>query len=91
MDWQWQQASGRGKVYSWTVTRAPLHPAFAAQAPYAVLIVELEEGIKMVAGLCHHSLDDIKLGMPVEVVFERLTESVALPYFQPRVAASSAS
>ncbi len=79
---EWQQASGRGKVYSWTVTRAPLHPAFAASVPYAVLLVELAEGVRMISGLKGNSVDEIELDMPVEVIFERLTADTAMPFFQ---------
>ena len=80
---EWAESSGRGKVYSWTVTRVPLHPAFATQVPYAVLLVELEEGVRMIAGFTGFSIDEIDLDMSVEVVFERLREDVAIPFFQP--------
>ena len=79
---EWKEASGRGTVYSWTVTRAPFHPAFAAYVPYAVLLVDLEEGVRILAGFKGASVDDIELGMPVCVVFERLQEGVAMPFFQ---------
>ena len=84
MDWQWKESSGRGKVFSWTVTRAPFHPVFAGDVPYAVLLVELEEGVRMISGLKNGSVDEIELDMAVEVVFERLNENVAMPFFQPR-------
>lgn len=80
---EWAEVSGRGRVYSWTVTRVALHPAFAAQVPYAVLLVELEEGARMLAGLKNLSIDRVELDMPVEVVFERMNENVAMPFFQP--------
>jgi uncharacterized protein len=83
MDWAWAESSGRGKIFSWTVTHAPLHPAFASQVPYAVLIVELDEGVKMFSGLRNLTPDKIALGLPVEVIFERVTEDIAMPYFQP--------
>ena len=83
LDWQWDESSGRGKVYSWTVTRAPFHPAFADFVPYVVLVVEMDEGIRLVAGMKGQTVDDLQLGMAVEVVFERLSETVALPIFQP--------
>jgi uncharacterized protein len=84
MDWEWKAASGRGRVFSWTVTRAPLHQAFADDLPYAVLLVELEEGVRMISGLRNGSLEAIELNMPVEVSFERINENVAMPFFQPR-------
>ena len=80
----WEPATGRGRVYSWTVThQAPLR-AFAGRAPYAVLVVELEEGVRMVAGLADARPDQLELDLPVEVVFERITPEAALPQFRPR-------
>jgi uncharacterized OB-fold protein len=84
MQWEWKAASGRGKVFSWTVTHAPLHPAFAGQVPYAVLLVELEEGVRMISGFRNGSVNDLKFDMPVEVIFERINDNVAMPFFQPR-------
>ena len=81
-DWEWQESSRRGKVLTWTVTHAPLHPAFAAQIPYAVLVVEMEEGVRLVAGLMNYAAETIKIDMQVEVVFERVAEEMALPVFQ---------
>lgn len=83
MAWVWVESKGRGKIFSWTVTRAPLHLAFASQVPYAVVIVELDEGVKMVSGLRNLPLDKIEIGLPVEVMFERVAENMAMPYFQP--------
>ncbi len=85
LDWEWKASTGRGKVFSWTVTRAPLHPAFAADVPYAVLLVELEEGVRMISGFRNGSVESIELDMPVEVIFERINEDVAMPFFQPCV------
>ena len=84
MKWEWKESCGRGKIFSWTVTRTPLHPAFAGDMPYAVLLVELEEGVRMISGLRNGSVDAIELDMPVEVIFERLNENVMMPFFQPR-------
>jgi uncharacterized OB-fold protein len=83
-DWEWAQSSGRGRIYSWTVTHQPMHPAFAGEAPYAVVVVELEEGVRMVSGLRNLPPDEIELDVPVEVTFERISDEIALPYFQPR-------
>jgi hypothetical protein len=83
-EFAWERSSGRGRVYSWTVThQAPLR-VFAAKAPYAVLVVELDEGVRMVAGLVDASPAELRLDLPVEVVFERITPEAALPQFRPR-------
>ncbi|MEE8581012.1 MAG: OB-fold domain-containing protein [Myxococcota bacterium] len=82
--WEWTPSSGRGRIYSWTVTHQAPHPAFAAETPYAVVVVEMEEGVRLVSRLRGLPPDAIELDLPVEVEFEKLSESVALPIFHPR-------
>jgi uncharacterized OB-fold protein len=43
---EWQPASGRGKVHSWTVCHHAFHPGFAAELPYTLVTVDLEEGVR---------------------------------------------
>lgn len=43
---EWTQASGRGKVHSWTVCHHAFHPAFAGELPYTLVTVDLEEGVR---------------------------------------------
>lgn len=42
----WTQASGEGKVHSWTVAHHPFHPAFAQELPYTLVTVDLKEGAR---------------------------------------------
>jgi hypothetical protein len=60
------------------------HPGFAASVPYAVVDVKLEEGPRITSNLVDCPVDAITVGMPVEVVFERLSPEVTLPKFRPR-------
>ena len=63
--------SGRGKVYSYsTVYRPPAE--FAAQAPYTVALVQLEEGPLVTAQLTDALPEQLEIGMPVEMVTRRL-------------------
>ena len=81
-EWEWAKSSGRGKVFTWTVVRRPMHPAFAEDPPYAPVVVELEEGVRMVTWLVVCPPDEIQAGMPVEVVFDDVNDEVALPKFR---------
>ncbi len=83
---RWVPVSGRGEVFSFNIMHQLYHPGFANQVPYAVVMVELEEGCKFVSNLLGVKPHDIKCGMPVEVVFERLSEAVTLPKFRLRAA-----
>jgi len=81
---KWVKVSGRGTVYTWTVIHQLYHPAFAGDVPYAVVAVELEEGPRMNTSLVGCKTEDIRVGMPVEVVFDDVTEKMTLPRFRPR-------
>jgi hypothetical protein len=80
---EWVKVSGRGSVYTWTVFHQAYHPAYKDDIPYAVVVVELEEGPRMITNLVNCRIEDIKMGMPVEVVFDDVTEEVSLPKFRP--------
>jgi uncharacterized OB-fold protein len=80
----WVAVSGRGEVYSFNVMHQVYHPGFATEVPYAVVVVKLEEGVKFVSNLVGVKPADIKIGMPVEVTFEKLSDQVMLPKFRPR-------
>ena len=80
---EWQPAAGTGRIMSWTVVRHPVSAAFAADVPYVVAIVALDEGPTMMSGVRDCALDVRHVGLSVEVVFESRSETIALPYFRP--------
>lgn len=82
--WSWQPSSGRGTVFTWTVTHQPFMPALLEDGPYAVLVVEMEEGPRVVSQLREMAPDQLRIGLPLEVVYEQLSDEVALPCFRPR-------
>lgn len=83
-DWSWRESSGRGEVYSWTVCYMPMSSEFETAIPYAVLVVQMEEGVRITAGLRGLNFEDLRVGLPVEVVFAALEDGGALPFFRPR-------
>ena len=82
----WAPVSGRGEIYSYNIMHQVYHPGFAAEVPYAVVVVELEEKCKFVSNLLGVKPHEIKIGMPVEVTFEKLSDEVTIPKFRPRTA-----
>jgi len=80
---EWVAVSGRGEIFSFNVMHQVYHPGFAAEVPYAVVIVKLAEGAKMVSNLVGGAPHDIRIGMPVRVVFEDISDEVTLPKFAP--------
>jgi hypothetical protein len=61
-----------------------INPAFNSDTPYNVAIVELEEGPRLHTRIVGCSNDEIFIGMPVEVVFDRINDEVSLVTFEPR-------
>jgi len=82
--WTWTRASGRGRVFTWTVAARAMHPAFAADAPYAAVVVEMEEGVRLASQMVDCPPDALAIDMPVEVVFVPVTDEVTLPRFRRR-------
>ncbi len=80
---EWVRLSGRGTVYSWIVVHQSQHPAFNADTPYNVTIVELDEGPRLHTNLVDCPSDQIYIGMRVEVVFDKINDEVTLPKFRP--------
>ena len=80
--WSWQPTSGRGRVFTWTVTHRATDPAFAEYLPYAVLVVELEEGPRVVGNLRDLAPSELRLELAVHVVLDRRSDTVALVDFE---------
>lgn len=77
----WRRSSGRGEVYSWVIMHRASHPWFADRIPYAVVLVEMEEGFRVV-GSIDCPLEQLRDGLPVEVGFEDVDERISLLRFR---------
>ncbi|MEK7214345.1 MAG: OB-fold domain-containing protein [Chloroflexota bacterium] len=84
-DTEWVDIGGGGVVYSFTIARHPFHPAFRDKTPYAILVVEMDDapGVRMASNMVDCPVDDVRIGMPVEVVWEDLSDEVTLYKFRP--------
>lgn len=65
---EWVKSSGRGKIYSYTVVHHQAHPAFPV--PYTVVLVEMEEGPRIIAQLRQAADAPCRIGTPVRVEWE---------------------
>jgi uncharacterized OB-fold protein len=80
---EWIQASGRGRVYSWVVVTHPVDPVLVDQVPYAVGMIELEEGVRVVGNVAGCSPDEIAAETEVSLYFEEPNQDgIRLPNFQ---------
>ncbi len=80
-EWSWEPATGRGRIFSWTVTHQAFFPD--REVPYAIVVAELDEGPRLVGNLRGIAIDELALDLPVQVVFEAVSETVALTHFGP--------
>jgi uncharacterized protein len=79
---EFRQASGRGVVYSLSVTRR------GGPTPYAIAYVTLDEGVTMLTNIVDCDLDDVGIGDKVEVVFKPSDGGPPVPMFRPERAAA---
>jgi uncharacterized protein len=68
LDWDTVESSGRGTVYSYVMPHQPRFPFF--DYPYIVVLVALDEGVRLVSNLCDIEPGDVTVGMPVEVCYQ---------------------
>jgi hypothetical protein len=80
----WVAVAGTGTVFSVAVMHQANHPAFEAMLPYAVVVVELDCGVRMISNVVDCPARDVAIGMPVEVTFEERSPEVTLPVFKRR-------
>ena len=75
-------ASGKATLYSYVINYRQ-HPAF--DGPYSIAVVQLEEGPRMMTNIVNapQTPEALVLDMPLEVTFEKMSEEISLPYFQP--------
>jgi uncharacterized OB-fold protein/acyl dehydratase len=82
LDWDTIQSSGRGEVYSYVIYHHPPLPGF--ETPFAVGLIGLEEGVRILSNIIDMPLDEITIGMPVEVTFVAVDPDLTLPMFRRR-------
>ncbi len=80
---EWVRASGKGRVYSYTIVRRAMHPAFQAEVPYVFAIIELEEGVRLASNVINCRPEDLRVDMPVKAVYHDVTSEITLLKFEP--------
>jgi uncharacterized OB-fold protein/acyl dehydratase len=73
-DLEWQEVSGAGTLYSYTLTRIPTMPEFSDEMPQALAVVELAQGVRINTTLIDVAEEDIKVGMAVKPVFDKVSK-----------------
>jgi len=81
----WEPVSGIGKLHAFTIVHNNRAPGFSDEIPYVVAMIELDEGVRVMSNLIDVQADPdhVKIGMPVELVYDDVTNEVTLPKFRP--------
>jgi uncharacterized OB-fold protein len=80
-DTEWARASGRAKLYSFGIMHQKLHPQFAEQGPYEFALVELDEGPRIISNVVGVPADELRVGMPLAVVFDDVADDATIVRF----------
>ena len=83
-DSDWAEASGRAILVTHARVHHNYHPAFEAELPYNIAVVELEEGPRILTNLVGIDGIELRAGLPLEAIFEEAGEGVHIPKFRPR-------
>lgn len=80
----WQELSGRGEVYTFTIVHRPI--AANQELPFVVAVIALADsgGLRMISNVVGVDPAEVAIGMPVELVWEDMSEDLAIPRFTPR-------
>ena len=81
--WAWHPVAGTGRLFTWTVTHRATDPAFADELPYAIVVVELDEGPRIVGNVVGIAPAELRLDLPVRVVLDHRSDTIALVDFSP--------
>lgn len=82
-DVEWEEASGRATLYTYSIVHRNDLPPFPDRVPYVAAVVDLAEGPRMMSNVVDCELDDLRIGMPLEVTFREETGEFSVPVFRP--------
>ena len=77
----WVPSTGRGTIYTFTINHRAPNEFMKQRLPYAVAMIQLDDGVRMMANIIDTPLERITIGARVKVVFERVNDEVSLPQF----------
>jgi len=80
-DLRWEESSGQGSIYTYTINHRAANEYMKALLPYAVGIIELDEKVRMMGRIIASDLSAIRIGARVKVSFEQASPEIALPCF----------
>ena len=85
-DIEWQVITSQPRLFIWTCVMWNLGPLFEANGPYIAALVEFDEApnLRLPALLVDCKSEELSIGMPLEVVFQRINDELTMPLFKPK-------
>ncbi len=81
---KWQALTSQARLFTWSYVNWNL-PAFGIRGPYIMVLVEFDEapGLYLTSDLVECRPEDVTIGMPLDVVFQRVNDKITMPLFKP--------
>jgi uncharacterized OB-fold protein len=79
----WEEASGRASLYTWSVVHQNDLPPWPDRVPYVAAVVDLEEGPRAMTNVVDCDFERLRVDMPLRVAFRAASDDVTLPVFRP--------
>jgi uncharacterized OB-fold protein len=83
VDVEWAPASGRARLYTYSVVHSNDLPPWPERVPYVAAVVDLEEGPRVMTNVEGVEFDDLEIGMALVVDFKAISDDVTVPVFRP--------
>ncbi len=80
---RWLPVSRRGTIHSFVVYHRAFHPAYTGEISYAVALVDLAEGVRMVLQVVECPVESVVIGLEGEIQLRKVTEEIWVPVFMP--------
>jgi uncharacterized OB-fold protein len=82
-DVDWVAASGKARLYTYSVVHENDLPPWPERVPYVAAVVDLEEGPRVMTNVEGVAFDELEIGMRLAVDFKALDDDVTIPIFRP--------
>ena len=88
----WKVVSGKGTVFTYTIGHHAVHSSLKGYQPYNVTIVLLDDAddVRLVSNVVDVEARDLKIGMPVTIFWDEISDGVYLPRFKKNLAKEAA-
>ena len=81
---EWPELSGRGEIYTYTIVHRPIAAGQRDQLPFIVVVIDLDgaEKVRLISNLVGSGPEEVRIGLPVEVVWEQMSPDICIPRFR---------